>query len=374
MTVPVITDVRGLLIRLPLPRPMVGPFGVLEARHNLIVVIRTAGGIEGLGEIWANFPPWGCPERVAILEHAIAPWLKGRELGDPAALYGELKRHLHLLANQWGAPGPVHQTLAGVDGALWDAHARHLGKPLADVLAGRETDRRVPVYASGIGFGGTGAAINEARQRGHHRFKVRIAFGQERNITVLREAREAAGDDPLMADANQTLMPDGLRALADPIRAADLAWLEEPFPIDDVAAYAAWPVIDGLPLAMGENSRGLEEINSLMDTLDPAVIQPDITKTAGISEGMEIARAVIQRQKRLCFHMFGGAVGLYASAHLAAAVDGSDWVEMDANPNPLYDKVLDVPPRVEDDALLLTGRPGLGVDIAENVEARWAQP
>lgn len=371
MNPPVITSVRALLLRLPLEVPLQGPFGVLEARHNLIAVIGTSGGIEGIGEIWANFPPWGCPERVAILEQVVAPWLVGRELTDPVALYAGLKRHLRLLANQWGAPGPVHQTLAGVDCALWDAHARHLGKPLSDVLAGRETPRRVPVYASGIGHGQTKALIDSAKSRGHGRFKVRIAFGADKNRQVLRDARAAAGGLPLMADANQTLRPGELRDLTDEIRAADLQWLEEPFPVDDEAAYETWPVIDGLPLAMGENCRGLEEITALMDRLDPAVIQPDITKTAGFSEGREIARAVISQGRRLCLHMFGGAVGLYSSAHLTAAIAGSDWLEMDANPNPLYDNVLNVVPQVEEDMLLLTGKPGLGVEIASGIESRW---
>lgn len=371
MTPPTIVSVRGLLIRLPLERPLSGPFGTLDVRHNLLVVVRLSNGVEGLGEIWANFPPWGCQERVAILEHAVAPWLEGRSIEDPSALYWGLKLHLRLLANQWGAHGPVHQVLAGTDGAVWDAYARHRGDPLSTALAGRETPSRVPTYASGIGHGGTGEAILAARARGHSRFKVRIAFGADRNREVLEAARDAAGDDPLMADANQTLSLETLRQLAAPLRDVRLQWLEEPFPVDDAAAYAAWPGLAVAPLAMGENARGLDGITALMDTLDVDVVQPDITKTAGMTEGLEIARAVVDRGKRLCFHMYGGAVGLYASAHLAAAIEGSDWVEMDANPNPLFDSVLDTPPRVDAGHLLLTGGAGLGVDLAEGVAARW---
>ncbi|MGP1396299.1 MAG: mandelate racemase/muconate lactonizing enzyme family protein [Inquilinaceae bacterium] len=372
MPAPQIVDVRALLVRLPLTTPLIGPFGVMEARHNLIAVVRTSGGIDGLGEVWANFPPWGCPERVAVLEQVIAPWLKGRTLDDPTELYGELKQHLRLLANQWGAPGPIHQALAGVDTALWDAHARNVGLPLSDVLADRPTARRVAVYASGIGHGETARLIAEARQRGHSRFKVRIAFTTDQNRAVLRAAREAAGDEALMADANQTLSPDGVRQLADDLRAARLGWLEEPFPVDDPESYRAWPVVPDLPLALGENARGLDGITAIMDDYDPAIVQPDITKTAGISEGIAIARAVVARNRRLCLHMFGGPIGLYASAHLSAAVEGTDWLEMDANPNPLYDRVVDRPPHVEADHLVLTGRPGLGVDLSPAIDARWA--
>jgi L-alanine-DL-glutamate epimerase-like enolase superfamily enzyme len=63
--------------------------------------------------------------------------------------------------------------------------------------------------------------------------------------------------------------------------------------------------------------------------------------------------------------MFGGPIGLYASAHLAAATDGADWVEMDANPNPLFEAVVTAPPRVEDGCLMLPGGSGLGVELNE---------
>src|SRR5438105_348717 len=118
-----IAEARLLLIRMPLERPMPGPFGTLAARHNLIVTIE-AGGIRGLGEIWANFPPWGPYERVAIFENIVKPMLEGEELDDPRRLYQALAKRLRPLGNQWGAIGPVNQVLAGVDGALWDAKAR----------------------------------------------------------------------------------------------------------------------------------------------------------------------------------------------------------------------------------------------------------
>jgi D-galactarolactone cycloisomerase len=69
--------------------------------------------------------------------------------------------------------------------------------------------------------------------------------------------------------------------------------------------------------------------------------------------------------------MFGGAVGLFASAHLTAAIPGAHWLEMDANPNPLLDSVLDVLPVVEKGCLMLPSGPGLGVAIAPGVIERW---
>ena len=99
----------------------------------------------------------------------------------------------------------------------------------------------------------------------------------------------------------------------------------------------------------------------------PKVIQPDITKTLGISEGLVVGRRVLAAGKRLCFHMYGGPVGLIASAQLTAGLRG-DWLEMDGNPNPLYDRVVATPPMVRDGCLILDGTPGLGVTLAPEYE------
>lgn len=366
-----IESVRCLLLRLPLPQPIDGPFGRLSARPNLIAVVETSAGVRGIGEIWANFPPWGPAERIAIVEQAIRPVLVGETLDDPARLYARMHARLRLLSNQWGAPGPVHQAIAGVDIALWDAFARALGKPLTAVLrADGRAVARVPVYASGIRRDAA-ATIAGARSRGHLRFKLQTAFSVEANRTLLREGRAAAGDDPLMTDANQTFTAESFAALRDDLVAARLLWVEEPFPVDDVAAYRAWPRDLGLRLAFGENARGLQEIEQVI-ALGADVVQPDITKTAGISEGLTIGRRVVAAGRRLCLHMYGGGLGVIASAHLTAAIDGADWLETDSNDNPLYSQVFAPAIRIENGELVMPDGPGLGVELDEACVRRHA--
>ncbi len=371
MTDPRITAARVRLVRMPLAAALRGPFGTMTHRHNLLVTLETSGGACGVGEIWGNFPPWGCRERVDIFNHVVAPQLIDATLDDPARLYRALAQRLRPLANQWGAPGPVHQVLAGTDVALWDARARDLGLPLCDLIRGAPCGRLVPVYASGIGPEDPAAMIAASRRRGHRRFKVRLSFGPEIDRRTLAAAHDAAEGEPLMADASQSLTVETIGTLQPELDRAGLQWLEEPFLVDDEPAYRRWREIPGVPpLAMGENSYGLQGLTRLVDTIAPAVVQPDITKTSGVSEGFAIGRMVVAAGKRLCFHMFGGPVGLYTSAHLAAAIDGSDWVEMDANPNPLFDTVVDIPPAVENGCLRLPAGSGLGIEIREPAIAR----
>jgi L-alanine-DL-glutamate epimerase-like enolase superfamily enzyme len=65
--------------------------------------------------------------------------------------------------------------------------------------------------------------------------------------------------------------------------------------------------------------------------------------------------------------MYGGPVGLYASAHLAASLEPAPWVEMDSKPNPLFERILQAEPRIEAGELVLPPGPGIGNVFDENV-------
>jgi L-alanine-DL-glutamate epimerase-like enolase superfamily enzyme len=363
MSDPIITQLRVALVTAPLETPIVAPFGTVTTRHNIIVRIETDDGAWGFGEAWGNFPPWGCRDRIEILTNVVRPLLVGRRLDDPATLYRMAAEHMQLLANQLGATGPFQQALCGADIALWDLAARRAGVPLADHLRGATSPRRAEVYSTNLPIKQP-EVIAQMALKGHTRFKFRIAGADPVVLDRLAEARNIAGARPLMADATQSLRLEELRAAARRLWDLSLAWLEEPLPVHDLAAYRAWrsePIRP--PVALGENTYRSEGFRRLVQELDPEIIQPDITKTGGLSEGREICRELVRAGKRVCLHMYGGPVGLYASAHLAAAVDGVSWLEMDSMPNPLFDKLLRDTPVVRDGWLTLPAGTGLGDDL-----------
>jgi len=94
MSDPVIEDIRLALVEAPLREPIVAPFGTLTVRRNLLVLVELAGGCTGIGEVWANFPPWGCRERIEILRNVVRPLLRGETLDDPRRLYQILRARM----------------------------------------------------------------------------------------------------------------------------------------------------------------------------------------------------------------------------------------------------------------------------------------
>ncbi len=67
----------------------------------------------------------------------------------------------------------------------------------------------------------------------------------------------------------------------------------------------------------------------------------------------------------------GGGIGLVASAHLLAATGGDGLLEIDVNPNPLRDVLVDPFPAVTDGRLRLTDAAGLGVVPDLDHARRW---
>src|SRR5690606_2888639 len=84
-------------------------------------------------------------------------------------------------------------------------------------------------------------------------------------------------------------------------------------------------------------------------------------KWGGISGCLAVARRAEQAGLVFCPHWLGGGIGLAASMHLRAALGPAGLVEVDANPNPLRERVC---PRdgLEDGWLRLPDTPGLGVE------------
>jgi len=358
-----IKRLRVALVVAPLVTPIVAPFGIVSTRHNLLVRVETDDGCWGMGEVWGNFPPWGCRDRVEILINVLRPLLIGHVLDDPVRIFRAAAQKLRPLANQLGAIGPFQQALAGVDVALWDACARRGGQPLADYIGGAAAPRSVAVYATNLPIE-CPAAIEEMAKQGHKRFKFRIPADPDLVLNGLKAARAIAGERALMADATQSFSLEHLKPLARPLADLALEWLEEPFLADDIAAYQAWrdePIRP--PVALGENCYGTAGFSQVLADINPDVLQPDISKTAGISEGRDICRLIIEAGKRACLHMYGGPIGLYASAHLSAAMAGISWLEMDSMPNPLFEHLLNTQPRLSDGRLELPVGAGLGDDL-----------
>jgi len=280
---------------------------------------------------------------------------------DPGAVRTLLDGRTRQMAIQCGEPGPFAQIIGAIDQALWDLSARRAGLPLWRHLGGRRGEVRV--YASGIGPEDVAELALAKRAEGFRAFKLKVGFGADRDRANLTSMRAALGGDAtIMTDANQAWTPEDAV-----VRIAELApfrphWIEEPILADH--PLDVWRTLASktdVPLAAGENIRGLHAFDEAIDAGHLAFVQPDVGKWGGISGCREVASRAKERGVTFCPHWLGGGVGLAASLHLLAAA-GTDksYAEVDANPNPLRQEVFAI--RVREGTVTLPNDPGLGVE------------
>lgn len=349
--------------RAPITRPVRTSFGVMNDRPAVIVRAIAEDGTIGFGEVWCNFPQCGAEHRARLVTTTLAPLAIGRRWSAPEELYHELTDRMHKLALQTGEPGPLAQAIAGIDIAAWDLVARKAERPLWRLLGG-DGDGRLPAYASGINPDGALEQARLARKEGFRRYKLKVGFDRERDLANLEALRSEFGDDAeLMVDANQAWDLEeaiAMSALFAPFRPV---WLEEPLPADSpIDAWTALANASSIPLAVGENLRGFPAFDEAIASGAFAIIQPDLAKWGGFSEGLPLVGRIKKAGLRYCPHYLGGGIGLLASAHLLAASGGDGILEIDCNPNPLRQGLATPFPPLEDGAMLLGDAPGLGVE------------
>lgn len=358
-----LASVEAFVFRGPVTEPVQTSFGIMRDRPMVLVRVIDSDGIAGWGEVWCNFPSCGAEHRALLVRTILAPLLVGKPSDQPGRLWKELTARIRVLAIQCGEAGPFAQAIAGVDIALWDLHARRSRQPLWRLLGG--ADPKIRLYASGLNPHEPERLAGARHAEGYRAFKLKIGFGNERDLRNLAAIRETVGSEcQLMTDANQVWDLEQAVAATRALATHSPDWLEEPLAADrPLAEWRELAKQAAMPLAAGENLLGEAAFQTAIDSGALKVIQPDVAKWGGISGCLPVAKAVRAAGLRYCPHYLGGGVGLMASAHLLAAVGGNGMLEVDANDNPLRSLVA---PSVTPDthsSMTLPDTPGLGLDV-----------
>lgn len=348
-------------------------FGVLRRRTMALVQVRCADGTTGYGESWTNYPPWAGTERAATIRCGVAPLLVGRDADQVGALHAGLVAGLEPVGRQWGAPGPVTQAISGADIALWDRLGRAMQAPVCELL-GDIVRRSVPVYASSLGPAGVAEQAAACRRRGFDFVKLKVGFGPETDRANLAAARRALGSDACLAvDANQRwTLPEAL-AMGPALQDAGVIWVEEPITGNALTDIEEFHRRTGLRVALGENLYLRDAFEPYLGSSAVAVIQPDVSKSGGITELRAVCERASAAGQAVMPHLYGGAVAFAATLQLAACCEAVQRVEYDIRSNPLRDPLIRDAPAPVRGVLPIPMGPGLGIEFDEGAIGRAAE-
>jgi L-alanine-DL-glutamate epimerase-like enolase superfamily enzyme len=315
-----ITGVEAIYLRLPSVKAQCD-----SGQDALIVKVTTDAGITGYGEVDSSpMAVKGCIE--GPFSHTATTGLAQVLLGqDP--LRTEYLWHKMYRANIYsGRRGIGIHAMSGIDLALWDIKGKALGLPIWKLLGGGFTTSLRP-YASSL-FGATPAETGERARRFAGLGFTAVKFGWDpmgtdarTDVALVREARNGLGPDiDLMIDAG--LVFDAKTAIqrARAFEEFNLFWFEEPLSPDDYQGYAKLSAATSLRIAAGEEESERKSFIELMDVGKIDVVQVDLTRCGGFTEGMKIASLAADRGLPVVNHGFTTYLNVAAALHYLASV------------------------------------------------------
>jgi galactonate dehydratase len=272
--------------------------------------------------------------------------LKGKVLNTPCyqLLGGAFRTEIPLYANYWFTQGdhtpedyasqaqPVKT--AGFSGLKFDPFA-HTNYFYGDHLA-------------------TNLSLSPAQQ--DHAYQVTAAV------------RAAVGPEmAMMIETHALLNFQTAVTMAERLAPLGIAWYEEPVGPENVETLAAMRqrIPSTVPLCVGERHYTRYGFRPILEKQLCDVLMPDITRCGGPSEMKRIATMAEVYNVPIAPHNPNGPLSTLASAHVCAAIPNFFRQEFMFNDVPWRDEVIDHPLEVRHGHLLLSDRPGLGVDLVE---------
>jgi L-alanine-DL-glutamate epimerase-like enolase superfamily enzyme len=348
-----------------------------------MVRITTDDGITGVGECMTRLSGTSLRDIV----HYIKPALIGRDPRDIESIWDLM---WSIMMNRGHVKGFYQEAMAGIDTALWDIFGKSLGVPVWRLLGGR-TNPRIWCYASSLRLRSIDILrdeIDKHKANGFNAMKFKIGkdpMNWRDEVKIVEQIRAHAGDKiTLMSDVNCNYSRDLKTALevGKALEALGVYWYEEPLAPDDVDGYAFLKDKLNIRIATGEADFNKYSFARFFkrDAID--IVQHDAARSAGITESRKIAD--MADAFRVAYAPHNGSssnIIMTVSLHLATYAPNfliyeymqSDWNK--AQRNPLRWDLCQMPIKeFKDSHIVLEEKPGLGIEINEEVVERYRLP
>ncbi len=379
-----ITDIKTYPLSTKLEQPFAFSQGWVYNRSAVIVEISTDAGITGWGEAFCQGlqPP---QIAAAAIESALKPLIIGANPLDTEVLWHKMYHQ----TRDYGGKGAVMSAISGVDIALWDIAGKHFGVPIAQLLGGM-TRTRVQAYATGFyrikGQGEAPRLAEEAQAhfgRGFRAMKVKLGFGVEDDIVVMKAVRDALAGKAatLMIDTNHAYgvaeaiqLGKGIEQLGVRLR-----WYEEPVAQEHITGYREVRKALATPIAGGENEYSLFGYRDFLSQEATDIAQPDIGHCGGFTACKHIIALAHAYGVQVNPHVWGSAVQQAASLQLIAAIPvthhslfaSEPVLEFDQSSHPFRTDLTDLGLTHQDGWVSIPQKPGLGIELDRKVLEKY---
>ena len=284
------------------------------ADRSVVIRITDVHGAVGWGETYGLVAPGIV---AALVDELFGPYIKSLPEMSPDAIWDALYE-LQRVRGYWG--GYLADTLAGLDIALWDLHARSRGESLQTTL-GNPGAGDVGAYVSGLPCETTEVRVALAREwqsKGFKDLKIPASATTKGDIrSEFQALRRALGDDHRIAvDLHWTLTVDETLSLEQELLPLAPWFLEAPTKPEDIDAQRAIGADLKTPLALGEEWRTEWDYRARRGICD--IAQPEMGHT-GVTQFMRIAELANTDSAQVIPHATIG-LGIFMAASLRASL------------------------------------------------------
>jgi len=273
-----------------------------------------------------------------------------------------------------------------IEAALWDIKGKVEGKPVWELLGGKEA-RVASVYASTGEVHPPEQRAEEVQTLIHKGFKsvkLRVkSFKMGDDIAQIEAVRQSVGEDiEIGVDANQgwpvTLIDDApiwdlerATLFAHECAALGVGWIEEPLDMHAYDDLAALRQVSTVPIAGGELNSGWHEFKVMLEKGSLDIYQPDATFGGGISDAVRVLAACQERGLSYTPHTWTNGLGFLINLQVFAAGLRHHPIEYPYEPPGWVPEVRDgiLAETIEispDGTVPIPNTPGMGINIDED--------
>lgn len=356
-------------------------------RYFVFLKLKTACGIEGVGEVYsATFSP---KVIAAMIEDVFARRFFERDPFQIESLWRESYGSGFSLRPDLSLMGVI----SGLEMACWDIMGKSLNQPIYKLLGGKvheklraytylypdtakgegdefyhDADRSAARAAEYVKQGFTGLKFDPTGGFSAYDPRQPTQEALERSVRLVRLVREAVGHKAdLLVGTHGQFSTSGAIRLAKQLEPFDPLWFEEPVPPEMPEQMAIVARGTSIPIATGERLTTKYEFARVLACGAANILQINLGRVGGILEAKKVAALAEVHYAQIAPHLYCGPIVGAANIQIATCSPNFLILESIQQWGGFHAKILKQPIRWEAGYVIPPTEPGLGVELDEAV-------
>jgi L-alanine-DL-glutamate epimerase-like enolase superfamily enzyme len=354
-------------------------------RYFVFLKLRTACGVEGVGEVYAA--TFGPTVIAQMIEDVFVRRFAGRDPFQIEAIWRETYGSGFTLRPDVSLMG----VLSGLEMACWDIIGKSVEQPIYNLLGGK-VNERLRSYTYLYPGPGQGDEFYHDPEGSAQRAAEYVALGFtalkfdptggfsaydprqptqeaiERTARLVRLVREAVGRKAdLLVGTHGQFTTSGAIRLAKQLEAFDPLWYEEPVPPEMPEQMAIVARGTSIPIATGERLTTKYEFARVLATGAANILQMNLGRVGGLLEAKKIAALAEVHYAQIAPHLYCGPIVGAANIQIAACSPNFLILESILQWGGFHAELLKTPIVWQEGFVIPPTAPGLGVELDEAV-------